>query len=163
MKVLSNSEKNIVLNAATEVSGLKLYGCRKLHLKSTFQKNSKLEKKKSLLWIFCSTLLFIFHANDIFFTFCLFCFLNLRRVFYRDAIYKESYAHAPVPSSMTAYVLTLHHHNAAQEDNTILILLLVILVISKARNPVLGNAPYWWPPLPTFSVRGQGNIFIWLS
>ena len=45
MKVLSNSEKNIVLNAATEVSGLKLYGCRKLHLKSTFQKNSKLEKK----------------------------------------------------------------------------------------------------------------------
>lgn len=106
-----------------------------------------------------NTLLFIFHANDIFFTFCLFCFLNLRRVFYRDAIYKESYAHAPVPSSMTAYVLTLRHHIPAQEDNTTLILLLVILVISKARNPVLGNAPLLMTTSPHLQCKGPRQYF----
>ena len=81
MKVLSNSEKNIVLNVATEVSRLKLYGCRKLHLKSTFQKNSKLGEK-NLCFEYFTILCFSFFMLTIFF----FHFLPLLLFKFKESI-----------------------------------------------------------------------------
>ena len=159
MKVLGNSEKNIVLNVATEVSRLKLYGCRKLHLKSTFQKNSKLGEKKSLLWIFYNTLLFIFHANDIFFHFLpLLLFKFKESILYRCGLQRIlcTYSSAQLHDCTCTQPLSPQPSPRGRYNTN-------ITTGSKVRNPVLGSDLYWWPPPLTFSVRGQGNIFIWVS